>query len=252
MDTGTGSVSGRDGSDRTTTRRPDTGPAGGGPARGRGVLEGAFALLDALRLSGDEAGVTQLAHTCGVPKASVHRLLDQLVELGAVERKGTRYRIGPQLYRLGQTWDPHPGLRAAARVPIQRLRLGTGASVVVTVLSEDTALAVASVPGDVEPLMPLRDGIAFRLDTAAGKALRSPASSTPVLDREAVMEGVCCAALPVRTPDGRTVAALTALVPAGRPLDALARHVVEAGAAISRALARGVPRRAHAPSAPVL
>lgn len=57
------------------------------------------------------------------------------------------------------------------------------------------------------------------------------------------MDGVCCAALPVRTPDGRTVAALAALVPAGRPLDTLARGVAEAGAAISRALARGGPRR---------
>ncbi|MCX5394460.1 hypothetical protein [Streptomyces sp. NBC_00094] len=32
-----------------------------GPERGRGVLEGAFALLDALRRNGDEAGVTELA-----------------------------------------------------------------------------------------------------------------------------------------------------------------------------------------------
>ncbi|WP_395365763.1 IclR family transcriptional regulator [Streptomyces sp. YH02] len=245
MDSSTGSASGRAGH----------GQAGdGGPrrARGRGVLEGAFALLDALRRSGDEAGVTELALLCGVPKGSVHRLLDQLVTLGAVERNGNRYRVGPQLYRLGQAWEPHPGLRPAARLPLQRLRAATGASVVLAVLREDMALTVSSAPGDVEPLLPVRDGIAFRLDTAAGKALRGPLRGGPVLDREDVMDGVCCAALPVRTPDGRTVAALAGMVPAGRPLDSLARGVAEAGAAIGRALARGGPRRTVPPTALVL
>ncbi|MEU0660638.1 helix-turn-helix domain-containing protein [Streptomyces lavendulocolor] len=91
---------------------------------GRGVLEGAFALLEALRRHGDEAGVTELAVACGVPKSTAHRLLEQLVALQAVERRGLRYRLGPQLYRLGQAWQPHPGLRAAGRLPLHRLRGG--------------------------------------------------------------------------------------------------------------------------------
>ncbi|MER5202003.1 helix-turn-helix domain-containing protein [Streptomyces sp. NPDC002825] len=241
----------------------DTGKARrtGGPAktvapgrqeRGRGVLEGAFALLDALRRNGDEAGVTELSLACGVPKGSVHRLLDQLVDVGAVERTGNRYRVGPQLYRLGQAWEPHPGLRTAARLPLQRLRAATGASVVLTVLREDMAITVSSVPGDLEPLLPVRDGIAFHLDTAAGKALRGPLGGGAVFDREDVMEGVCCASLPVRAPDGRTVAALAGMVPAGRGLDALAQAVAEAGAAVTRALARGVRRRPVPSAAPVL
>ncbi|MFF8378365.1 IclR family transcriptional regulator [Streptomyces sp. NPDC015661] len=223
--------------------------APGHPERGRGVLEGAFALLDALRRNGDEAGVTELALACGVPKGSVHRLLDQLVGVGAVERRGNRYRVGPQLYRLGQAWEPHPGLRTAARLPLQRLRAASGASVVLAVLREDMALTVGSVPGDLEPLLPVRDGIAFHLDTAAGKALRGPLRGGPVFDREDVMEGVCCASLPVRAPDGRTVAALAAMVPAGHRLDALAQAVAEAGAAVTRALARGGGQRRPVPPA---
>ncbi|MFF0427206.1 IclR family transcriptional regulator [Streptomyces sp. NPDC004520] len=243
MDTGTARRTG----DVAETAAP------GRQERGRGVLEGAFALLDALRRNGDEAGVTELALACGVPKGSVHRLLDQLVGVGAVERRGNRYRVGPQLYRLGQAWEPHPGLRPAARLPLQRLRATTGASVVLTVLREDMAITVSSVPGDLEPLLPVRDGIAFHLDTAAGKALRGPLRGGAVLDREDVMEGVCCASLPVRAPDGRTVAALAGMVPAGRGLDALAQAVAEAGAAITRTLARGGGRRRPVPSAaPVL
>ncbi|MFJ6939013.1 IclR family transcriptional regulator [Streptomyces sp. NPDC101132] len=206
---------------------------------GRGVLEGAFALLEALRLHGDEAGVTELALTCGVPKGTVHRLLDQLVAVGAVERRGARYRVGPQMFRLGQGWQPHPGLRAAARLPLHRLRGVTGASAVLAVMREDLALTVSSVPGELEPLVPVRDGVSFLLDTAAGKALRGPRGTGPVLDREDVMDQVVCAAVPVRAPDGRTVAALAGLVRAGRSLDALAHAVAEAGLAITRALTRG-------------
>ncbi|WP_037890043.1 IclR family transcriptional regulator [Streptomyces sp. NRRL S-87] len=208
------------------------------PHQGRGVLEGAFALLEALRLHGDEAGVTELAVACGVPKGTVHRLLDQLAAVGAVERRGTRYRTGPQLFRLGQGWQPHPGLRAAARLPLHRLRAATGASAVLTVLREDLAMTVCSVPGEPEPLVPVRDGMSFLLDTAAGRALRGPRRTAPLLDRETVMDGVACAAVPVRTPDGRTVAALAGVVRAGRPLEALAQAVTDAGLAISRALSR--------------
>ncbi|MFI8367814.1 IclR family transcriptional regulator [Streptomyces sp. NPDC085466] len=228
---------------------PERTDGGDPPGRGRGVLEGAFALLDALRRCGDEAGVTELALACGVPKGSAHRLLDQLVTVGAVERRGSRYRVGPELYRLGQAWEPHPGLRLAARLPVQRLRGTTGASVVLAVLREDQAIVVASAPGELEPLLPVRNGTAFRLDTAAGTALRGPLRGGPVLDREDVMDGVCCAAVPVRGRDGRTVAALAAMVPAGRRLDALAASVAEAGAALGRALARGVPRRVVPPAA---
>ncbi|MGK5448899.1 IclR family transcriptional regulator [Streptomyces radiopugnans] len=207
--------------------------------RGRGVLEGAFALLETLRRYADGAGVTELARACGVPKGTVHRLLDQLVAVGAVERYDGRYRVGPRLYWLGQAWEPHPGLRAAARLPLHRLRAATGASVVLSVLCEDRAMTVASVPGEAEGIVQVRDGLSFGLDTAAGRALRGPLRPGAVLDREDVVAGVCCAALPVRSPDGRAVASPAGMIPAGRRLEPLVRAVAEAGAATARALAAG-------------
>ncbi|WP_323807151.1 helix-turn-helix domain-containing protein [Streptomyces pseudogriseolus] len=41
--------------------------------------------------------MTELAVACAVPKSTAHRLLEQLVALGAVERRGARYRLGAQL-----------------------------------------------------------------------------------------------------------------------------------------------------------
>ncbi|MFV2119756.1 IclR family transcriptional regulator [Streptomyces sp. Act-28] len=212
--------------------------------RGRGVLEGAFTLLEALRQHGDGAGVTELAVACGVPKSTAHRLLEQLVALEAVERRGLRYRIGARLYRLGQAWQPHPGLRAAGRLPLHRLRAATGGSVLLGVMREERALTVCSVPGRVEPLAPVRDGEVFSLDTALGKALRGPVRGGPVLDREEVLAGICCVALPVRSPSGSVVGAVAAMVEAGRRLDVVANRVAEAACAVTGALARsGVEAR---------
>ncbi|WP_157110519.1 helix-turn-helix domain-containing protein, partial [Nocardia anaemiae] len=76
-----------------------------GAIGGRGVLEGAFALLEVLA-HGNAMGLTRLASAAGLPKATAYRLLNQLVAEGAVQRLGGRYRIGPRVFRLGQTWQP--------------------------------------------------------------------------------------------------------------------------------------------------
>ncbi|ONI79900.1 hypothetical protein ALI144C_24540 [Actinosynnema sp. ALI-1.44] len=72
---------------------------------GRGVLDGAFLLLEALARFG-EAGPTQLAAATGLPKATTHRLLDQLTGLGAVRREAGRYRIGSRMFaRRPEGWS---------------------------------------------------------------------------------------------------------------------------------------------------
>jgi IclR family transcriptional regulator, acetate operon repressor len=226
-------------------------------SRGRGVLKGAFALLDELRRQGGEAGLIQIATACGLPKASTHRLLHQLLMVGAVERHHGRYRVGGRLYRLGQAWQPHPGLRLAARQPLHMLRAATGASVVVTVLYDGLALTIASVPGEVEPVAPVRDGMGFTLETAAGQVLtadppRQAAGrrTAAVLEREQVLEGVCCAALPVCSPDGHLRATITAMVPPHRRLQTVAEHTARASAAITANLTRAAASTACLP--PVL
>ncbi|MFD9908506.1 IclR family transcriptional regulator [Streptomyces sp. NPDC059063] len=214
------------------------------------MLDGAFALLEALRRRGGEAGLTELAHACEVPKGSAHRLLEQLGLVGAVERRGNRYLVGPQLFRLGQAWQPHPGLRSASRIPVHRLRASTGASVVLTVLRDELALTVASVPGRIEALAPVRNGMSFPLDTAAGRILTGRPRG-PVSEREQVQEGVSCVAMPVRAPDGRTVASLAAVVPVEQRLTAVSAATAAAAAAIESRLLR-VPPQEHGSSSSVL
>jgi IclR family acetate operon transcriptional repressor len=100
--------------------QPTTAPAVGstGPppsvCTGRGVLHGAFAVLEALADAEGGLGLTALAGACGLAKTSVHRLAEQLVAVGAVQRVNHRYYIGARIGRIGQRWQPDPLLRQAA------------------------------------------------------------------------------------------------------------------------------------------
>lgn len=240
--------------------------ARGRSAQGRGVLDGAFALLAALEATG-EVGLTRVASASGLPKATAHRLLEQLITLGAVERHAGNYRIGPRIFRLGQAWQPMPGLRAAARLPARRLAALTRAGIAVTVPYEGQVLVVAAMQGAPEELVPLRSGMTFPLMSAAGKAIAAadpslgvPGGYTIAAWRRAaalinqrgvatengeVVPGVCCAAATIRSPSGQ-VAAISALVEADRPVETLAEALRRAAKAISANLAAGPARMAVA------
>lgn len=205
---------------------PDTVP-------GRGVLEGAFFLLDALASFQDGAGLSELTRAAELPKATTYRLLEQLVELGAVQRRGRRYFVGRVLARLGGAWQPYPHLRQAAREPVNTLATLSAAAVVVWALHDGKARAIISSRGvhaDLMPGVPLTTELPPQ--TAAGKVLFAALPHTQptprldrrgdgvVLDQQEVMPGVCCVAVPVCNANGHTIAALSALtvskaVPAG-------------------------------------
>lgn len=224
---------------------------------GRSVLEGAFALLGAVERAG-EAGLTRLAAECGLPKTTAYRLLEQLVELGAVERGRGGYRMGPLVFRLGRSWQPYPGLRAAARAPARRLALLTGATVGLNVLREGQTLVLDWTPGESAGAMGrLADGAAFPWFTAAGKVLvagahpRTPKGPLPAawrreseairergvaFDREGVAPGVCCVAVPVHGPNGTPLASLSVVTGPEHSLDRLVGAVQQTGRVISAAL----------------
>ncbi|WP_330347083.1 IclR family transcriptional regulator [Streptomyces sp. NBC_00582] len=224
---------------------------------GRSVLEGAFRLLDVVERQG-EAGLSTLAAECGLPRTTAYRLLDQLVGLRAVERRGRGYRLGPRLFRLGQGWQPYSGLRSAAREPARRLARATGTMVGVSVLSEGRTLVLDwTVCVTDDALAPLCDEAVWPWFTAAGKVLvaGAPAELPPgpspaswraeaaairergvAYDREEVVPGVCCAAVPLRGAGGTPVAALCVVTDPAHRLDRLADALDRTGRAIGARL----------------
>ncbi|MEU2777615.1 helix-turn-helix domain-containing protein [Streptomyces sp. NPDC007162] len=239
----------------TATRRPPVRVAS--DSGGRSVLEGAFALLEAVERT-EGAGLTRIAAQCGLPKSTAYRLLEQMVELGAVERRSGGYRMGPRIFRLGQGWQPHPGLRAAARAPARRLAALTGATVTVNVLREGRTLVLDRTPGDSAGALGRgADDVTYPWFTAAGKVLaaaahpRLPPGPVPAaweqearairehgaaLDRQTVVAGVCCVAVPLYGPNGIPLASLALVTDPTHSLDRLVGVVQQTGRAIGAAL----------------
>ncbi|MFE2754869.1 helix-turn-helix domain-containing protein [Actinosynnema sp. NPDC059335] len=228
--------------------------------RGRGVLEGAFRLLDVLSRAPAGAGLSEVSRDAGLPKASAYRLLEQLVDLAAVQRDDRRYFVGPHLARLGGAWQPHPVLERAAREPVRLLSAWGSSAALVTVLRENRVRAVSATRGAVTEIPRIRPYDEFPVRSAAGRLLllgsraadgppppgfgeeewRSAARefrrTSVVVDHQDVLPGVCCVAAPVRGPAGEVVAAVSALVvkpvlPAG-----LTELVVRAARDITRNL----------------
>jgi IclR family transcriptional regulator, acetate operon repressor len=123
----------------TLARMPDSSTHPQGSAAGdgaRSVVARAFALLDQLHALGGEAPLTTLALRTGLPNATTHRLLEQLIAVGAVQRRASNYALGPRLHELGDAWEPMPGLRDEARRLLRRLAAARPSAVLVSVRGE--------------------------------------------------------------------------------------------------------------------
>jgi DNA-binding IclR family transcriptional regulator len=184
--------------------------------------------------------LTALALASGLPKATTHRLLDQLIAVGAVERAGGEYRIGPTMFQLGLHWQPHPRLIESCTTPIHEFARTSGATVVVCVLRMGQLMTVSVAPGDITPDTPVRPGASLPWATAAGRLLLASSSMPPnmpranpvawarhaaeirqrgmAFDRENILPGIWCVAVPIRQRDGEAIAALAAMLPPGSPL----------------------------------
>lgn len=248
--------------------RSHQGGAEPGASVGRGVLHGAFAVLEELaRL--EEAGLTQLAMATGLPKATTHRLLGRLADLGVVHREdGGRYRMGARTFRWGQRWAPAQVLSTAAVRPLQGLA-GTGCSAVIAVRDGDDVIVVAGI-GDptVDEVFRLRPGAVLPAASAAEVVLAAwdsvsavcpdPGLSRPeghsttewarrvgdardrgvAFDFEGALPPLACVAAPVRAPTGALVAATAVVVLGTGRLPLLADAVRDTAARISGNLAR--------------
>ena len=92
---------------------------------GSGVLHGAFAVLRVLGGMQFPVGVTRLAAATGIPKTTVHRLLEQLADENVVERVERRWVLGAGLHDLDRRL---PNLASVAHPRLRSIAQATGAS----------------------------------------------------------------------------------------------------------------------------
>ena len=118
---------------RVTPRRTET------PVPPRSVLGRGLAVLAAFgdTVGRSELSLAEVVQATGLPSATAHRLLAELVGWGAVERCARgRYRVGIRLWHLGALAPVARDLRDAALPPMQDLAAVTGDVVHLVVLDE--------------------------------------------------------------------------------------------------------------------
>lgn len=251
----------------------ETGEMTAPASSGRGVLEGAFALLEVLA-DGGEFGLTRLAADAGLPKATTYRLLNQLVAEGAVLRRSGRYQLGPRVYRLGHTWQPARLLRAAAAEPLKQLtQLVDRGGFSLSVPDRGEVMLVGGIGREIDQIFPLRAGTLLPPGTAAEQVLFAEAagSATPqgfshrewrlmtsstrdkglAYDTDLSRFGLACVAAPVHSPRGEVIAALAATVLEHRQIPLAAESIRRAAALISANYARRIGTHRAAAQQPV-
>ena len=213
----------------------------------RGVLDGAFAVVDALADADEGLGLTALARASGLAKTSARRLAEQLVTLAAVQCVEHRYYIGPRMLRIGQRWQPDPLLRRFAQAPVHTLAVQSRAMASLRVLHEQRLRYICATvphghayvpdPADPESIARTATGRVLYSTQRAGDAtlpecwsrrewrnlresLRDPRAT--VTDHQEAVAGMCCVSAPVWWPNGACAGAITITLqaddlPAGLP-----------------------------------
>jgi DNA-binding IclR family transcriptional regulator len=245
----------------TTTLHEVSGAPVSDDCAGRGVLDGAFAVLEALAHADDGLGVTALARASGLAKASAYRLAEQLVSLSAVQRVQHRYYIGARIGRIGQRWQPDPLLRRAAQAPVHTLAVQSRAMASLRILREDRLRVICTTVPSGRAYMPSPADRQSTARTATGRVLYAtqPASNgalpgcwtarewrqlresirdlhAVVIDDQQAFPGICCVAAPVWWPNGTCAGAVTAVVQGAKPTPDLRDLVVCAARRIGAGL----------------
>jgi DNA-binding IclR family transcriptional regulator len=236
-------------------------------ATGRGVLDGAFAVLDALAYADQGLGLTALARASGLAKTSAHRLAEQLVTLGAVQCVEQRYYVGPRMLRIGQRWQPDPLLRRCAQAPVHTLAMQSRAMASLRILHEHRLRYICAavphghaympVPADPQSIARSATGRVLYATQQAGDvtlpdcwtrrewrnlrdSIRDPRAT--VVDHQDAVAGVCCVSAPVWWPTGACAGAVTVTVQANDLPASLPSLVSHAAGRIGAALQELKPK----------
>jgi DNA-binding IclR family transcriptional regulator len=248
--------------------------AGNSRDAGRSVLDRALAVLGSFSDERPEQTLGMIASSAGLASATAHRLVAELVEWGALERRARgRYRVGTRLWQVGSLAPVARGLRDTALPFLQDLAAVTGHVVHLVVLDGYEALFVERLAGHADVRVRSRVGRALPLHASGpGKVLLAHAPAAFVdevvaqglpklaagtitdperlaraladirrtgycLSRDEMTDGASTVAAPVVDVSGAVVAGLSVVVPSSTEnLQLLVPAVRVTAAGVGRAL----------------
>src|SRR4051794_20921052 len=122
----------------------------------------------------EDHGVTlaELGRRTGLPKATLHRVVSDLVDVRLLDRADARYRLSGQVFQLGMRASVERGLLEVATPFMEDLYERTHETVHLGTADGDGVLYVAKIGGHRQAAAPSRVGGRMPLHcTAIGKAL---------------------------------------------------------------------------------
>lgn len=237
------------------------------------MIERMTLVLDAFDGTSARLTLQDMVERTGLPRSTVHRILDQLVRLRWLDHRGGDYGLGMRALEIGGLAVAHNGLREASAPSLHDLHVRTGATVHLQVVDLLDVVCLDKLSARDGAAVPTRIGGRLPAHaTAAGKAVlawtdprqvdavfrgklvsRTP-RTLPTLealvqelaavrsrgglayDREETARGIVCVAAPLRGA-GRAVAAVSVSGRAGQlDLSRAAPFVREAARQASAAL----------------
>lgn len=230
----------------------------------RTVLGRVAAIITAFNGGQQVLSLGELSECTGLPKSTVHRLADQLCQVGWVERDPGGYRVGMRLFELGSLAVDGSRLHEAAFPHLQALAVKTGMSAQLGILDKAEVVYLERVVVGPLRLPTRRGGRNPAYCTALGKAMAAfddevigavIASQLPrrtantitepfalrtefdrireagvAFDRGEAFEQLVCVAAPIRN-SGRTIGAVSVTAPAGSMRWSMATEAVRSTAA---------------------
>ena len=137
-------------------------------------VNNALAVLESFSVERPEVGVTELSHSLGLGKSTVHRLLTSLASRGYVRKnpETDRYCLGFKSFEVGSLIANRGAIREVAAPFLRSLMLATKETVHLGVLDEWEVVYIDKMEGDQPLQMYSRIGRRAPLHcTALGKAL---------------------------------------------------------------------------------
>jgi len=265
------------------TKAVDTNTAGARTAGARTVGTGTVigkiaAVLHAFTADDQRVTLAELGRRTGLSKGTLHRVVNDLVGIGLLDKSASGYRLGAQMFELGMRAPAERDLLESATPYLEDLYERTHETVHLGVRRGTDVVYVTKIGGHRQAPAPSRVGGRMPLYcTAIGKALI--AGSAPELlgdviaaglvrrtrrtitdpdvlrthlervehagaayEFEESTAGIVCVAAPVLDATGRPVAAISLMGPAGRFRPGSQAAALRAGAA---GVAATLARRAH-------
>ncbi|WBL19756.1 IclR family transcriptional regulator [Citricoccus sp. NR2] len=218
---------------------------------GRGsVTSRALSVLDTFEPGREHQTLSDISRRAGLPVATAHRLISELVDWGGLERKGKHYSVGQRIWALGHLAVMQKSLTGVAAPHMQDVLFITQNVVNLFVPEDNDVLLVERMSGSLVKVPFRRVGekvsyngsaggkvlLAYAPDSVVEAVLESPARYTKktlvspgeikresrrvreqgfATSMEETAEGHYGLAVPITIGDGRVVAAIGVVTLAG-------------------------------------